>query len=289
METDEVKEEIIEGIKETVKCLNCGNEYIGNFCPNCGQNAKTKRLKLKEIISDLTDSIVAGDNRSLRTCFALICRPGHMIREYLQGHRLHYLNPMQVLIWGVSIYALLSYVCDGDPFNFPDIPKDITISDDTPGKSFITLLIDIAKSLFTNKLYYMFLTALLAVGPYWFTFRKYSIKRPDGASLPLNHTEMFYLLIYQSCIEMIFAIILIPFSFINGADDFVKQISNYVDIIFSVIIIKQFYTLKWLKSIKLYIYTAILTVFNVILLVVVLALLLVFAYGIFYGLREVFK
>ena len=35
-----------------VKCLNCGNEFTDKFCPNCGQKAKTKRLKLCDMLSD---------------------------------------------------------------------------------------------------------------------------------------------------------------------------------------------------------------------------------------------
>ena len=28
-------------------CLNCGDSFDGNFCPRCGQDAKTKRFTLR--------------------------------------------------------------------------------------------------------------------------------------------------------------------------------------------------------------------------------------------------
>ena len=31
-------------VRQSHKCLSCGHEYEGNFCPNCGQKADTVRL-----------------------------------------------------------------------------------------------------------------------------------------------------------------------------------------------------------------------------------------------------
>ena len=41
-------------------CLNCNNTYEGAYCPHCGQSAKTKRLRLIEMVNDFIGSFVGG-------------------------------------------------------------------------------------------------------------------------------------------------------------------------------------------------------------------------------------
>ena len=176
-----------------VKCLNCGNEYTGNFCPNCGQKAKTKRLKLREILADFANSIIGGDNKFANTLRGMCCRPGHMVREYLQGHRCQYYNPLQMLIWIVSIYAVLSFAISNDPFGFAGVPADkIVPKGDTPEKAFVAFVGNAVNFISYNKLYYSVFLGITLIVPYRIAFRKHKISRPDGAELPLNYTEQFY-------------------------------------------------------------------------------------------------
>ena len=124
----------------TTKCLNCGNTFEGNFCPHCGQKSKTKRLKLKEILDDFINSFVGGDNKFVRTCHDLCFRPGHMVREYLLGHRCKYYNPLQMLIYFITLYSILTYLFGGDPFELNEIKEsDLDLDKGTPGKDFLEL------------------------------------------------------------------------------------------------------------------------------------------------------
>lgn len=232
------------------RCLNCGTELTDNFCPHCGQKAKTKRLKLKEIIGDTVNSFIGGDSKLLNSVTALCIRPGHMIREYLQGHRARYYNPMQMLIWMISIYAVLSFLIGNDIFI--DNNK-ASIEPDTLKKgSILANLWMYVEKIYTyiteNKLYYMVLNAVVGVWPTYLVFRKYKIQRPDGESICLNHTEIFYVLLYSACIEIICAIVLIPFTLINGAENILTTINNAAGFMFDVIVMKQLYEIGWWKS-----------------------------------------
>lgn len=232
------------------RCLNCGTELTDNFCPHCGQKAKTKRLKLKEIIGDTVNSFIGGDSKLLNSVTALCIRPGHMIREYLQGHRARYYNPMQMLIWMISIYAVLSFLVGNDIFFANNTsPQD---HDTLKKGSILANLWIYVEKIYTyiteNKLYYMVFTAVLGVWPTYFIFRKNKILRPDGESICLNHTEIFYVLLYSACIEIICSIVLIPFTLIKGAEDILTTINNAAGFMFDVIIMKQLYEIGWWKS-----------------------------------------
>ena len=156
------------------RCLNCGTELTDNFCPHCGQKAKTKRLKLKEIIGDTVNSFIGGDSKLLNSVTALCIRPGHMIREYLQGHRARYYNPMQMLIWMISIYAVLSFLV-GDDIFFANNTSPMDHDTLKKGSILANLWMYVEK-IYTyiteNKLYYMVFTAVLGVWPTYFIFRK---------------------------------------------------------------------------------------------------------------------
>lgn len=44
------------------KCLNCGTEFSGNFCPECVQSADTKRLSFRRAITETIPDIYNLDN-----------------------------------------------------------------------------------------------------------------------------------------------------------------------------------------------------------------------------------
>lgn len=262
-----------------VKCLDCGKEYTGNFCPNCGQKAKTKRLKFWEIIADFRNSIIGGDNKFINTLYGLCRRPGHIVREYLQGHRSHYYNPLKMLIGIISLYALLSFVLGSDPFGFAGVPAEkIVPKGDTPWKTFVAFIKNTSNYISYNKLYYSIFWGISLIVPYRIAFRKQKINRPDGAELPLNYTEQFYTIIYESCMEMMLATILLPFSLIKGSEGILKHINDFADFLFSLIIYKQLYCIGWWKCIKrnlvaFLIWLAYITVIAIVVIVVILAII----------------
>jgi Protein of unknown function (DUF3667) len=91
----------------TIVCKNCGNEVSGNFCSNCGQRANTHKLNMHFILHDLQHGLFHFDKGILYTAKELLTRPGHTIREYLEGKRVRHFQPLSFVIVLATFYGLL--------------------------------------------------------------------------------------------------------------------------------------------------------------------------------------
>lgn len=91
----------------TVKCLNCGNEFQGNFCPECGQSADTGRFTLRFIFDNLLAAFISKDGGIWFSVKNLFTRPGEMIVEILNGKRRRYVSPFPMLFCVLTLYILL--------------------------------------------------------------------------------------------------------------------------------------------------------------------------------------
>ena len=115
-----------KAVRKNTVCLNCGNTFKGEFCPHCGQNASTKRLKITETAADFVNSFVGGDNKFMRTCIDLFTRPGYMVRDYLLGKRVRYYNPLQLFLFLLTVFAIFSVALVGIPPFGPFLSKWLT-------------------------------------------------------------------------------------------------------------------------------------------------------------------
>jgi hypothetical protein len=93
----------------TTACKNCNSSFKGNFCHNCGQSAKTHRLDYHSIWHDIQHGLLHIDKGIFYTIIQLFTRPGHTIREYLEGKRLKHFKPVSLVIILATIYALLNH------------------------------------------------------------------------------------------------------------------------------------------------------------------------------------
>lgn len=91
-----------------MKCLNCGNEFEGNYCPECGQSAKIGRFTIKSITENLITAILGRDGGVLFTFKSLFTRPGAMIVDILDGKRKRYFSPFPMLFLALTLYLLLT-------------------------------------------------------------------------------------------------------------------------------------------------------------------------------------
>lgn len=96
-----------------MKCLNCGNEFEGNYCPECGQSAKTGRFTLKFIIENLLSAIMGRDGGVWFTLKSLFTRPGQMIVENLEGKRKKYYSPFPMLFFALALYIIITSFTSG--------------------------------------------------------------------------------------------------------------------------------------------------------------------------------
>lgn len=96
-----------ESQPKTTKCLNCGTEFEGKFCPECGQNAETGRFSMKFILENLLAAFLSKDGGIWFTLKNLFTRPGAMIVEILNGKRRKYFSPFPMLFCTLTFYVLI--------------------------------------------------------------------------------------------------------------------------------------------------------------------------------------
>lgn len=92
----------------TNNCLNCNEELAGKFCSNCSQSASTHRFSLSHVIKhDFIHGIFHFDTGFFYTIKELFTRPGHSIREYIQGKRTKHYNYFATIILLLTISYFL--------------------------------------------------------------------------------------------------------------------------------------------------------------------------------------
>ncbi len=90
-------------------CKNCQNEFEGNFCNHCGQKASVRRLDLKYLVQDVPNSVFQLNRGFFFTVKEILTKPGHAIRNFIEGKRQAYYKPIAFLIVVSTIYILINY------------------------------------------------------------------------------------------------------------------------------------------------------------------------------------
>ena len=91
---------------ESCMCRNCGHSFTGNFCPRCGQSRGIYRFQLKHAAGNILRSLFRVDGKFGHTLVALLYRPGHLMRGFMQGRRAAYSMPLQTLFLLIAFYLL---------------------------------------------------------------------------------------------------------------------------------------------------------------------------------------
>ncbi len=90
-------------------CLNCGHplDISDRFCPQCSQANTTRKLSLRDYISEFFANLVNYDSRLFNTLSKLLLRPGAITLDYIRGKRVVYTNPFRFLLIIGFIYFLI--------------------------------------------------------------------------------------------------------------------------------------------------------------------------------------
>lgn len=94
----------------TVTCKNCGELFAGNFCNNCGQPSDTHKMNMHFLIHDIQHGLFHFDKGILYSAKELFTRPGHSIREFLEGKRVKHFKPISLVIILATLYGLLYHL-----------------------------------------------------------------------------------------------------------------------------------------------------------------------------------
>lgn len=87
-------------------CKNCRAALSGHFCQNCGQKADIHRVTFKHLLHDFFHAITHADKGFLFLIKQLTFRPGYVAKEYLEGKRKKFFNPLTFYVISSAIWAL---------------------------------------------------------------------------------------------------------------------------------------------------------------------------------------
>ena len=91
-----------------MNCKNCNHVVNENYCPNCGQPAKLKRIDGHYIAHEI-EHVLHFERGFLYTIKKLITEPGKTIREYISENRTRLVKPIIFIIITSLIYSLTSH------------------------------------------------------------------------------------------------------------------------------------------------------------------------------------
>ena len=93
-------------------CKNCGNVFDGNYCNQCGQSAKTKRISYEFLWEDIQHGLLHYDKGIGYSLKKLFEKPGYVIEDYIEGKRVNHFRPISMVIIMATIYALIYHLLD---------------------------------------------------------------------------------------------------------------------------------------------------------------------------------
>ncbi|MDR7371643.1 DUF3667 domain-containing protein [Flavobacterium aquidurense] len=88
-------------------CKNCHQVFKGHYCNNCGQTAETHKINAHFLWHDIQHGLLhfdAGIPYSLKQLFT---RPGHSIREFIEGKRVKHFKPLSLVAILAAFYGFL--------------------------------------------------------------------------------------------------------------------------------------------------------------------------------------
>jgi hypothetical protein len=89
-------------------CKNCSLETTSNYCPNCGQRTKTKRIDGSFLLQEFIMNNFTFHNGLLYTMKSLILHPKQVVENYLAGKRARYTGAVQFLLFMLIFMGLFS-------------------------------------------------------------------------------------------------------------------------------------------------------------------------------------
>ena len=88
-------------------CKNCNNEVSQNYCPNCGQPSKLKRIDGHYIIHEIKH-VLNFEKGIFFTIRELLIQPGDNVRHFIVENRSRLVKPVIFLIVTSLIYTLIN-------------------------------------------------------------------------------------------------------------------------------------------------------------------------------------
>jgi hypothetical protein len=214
----------------TTTCKNCSRIFSGKFCPSCGQSSSEERLDwvyLKQFLKKLFFNFL--DKGLIYSCKQLIIRPGHTIREYIEGKRIYHMNPFTLLISLAGLYGFIYHTNHINTFNELTNPDPLFEH------------IDFNKVNEWISTHFAYSIGLLI--PFYALGTKIAF-----IGKPYNYIEFFVLNTFIGAFRMLVHFVILPFLIYFKKSFFaigvILDITTVLDIILFIFIITQFFEYK---------------------------------------------
>jgi hypothetical protein len=98
----------LEERKEKI-CLNCNAELFGRYCHVCGQENLEPKESVWHLVNHFFQDVTHFDGKFFSTVKYLITKPGFLSKEYMQGRRASYLNPIRMYVFTSAIFFVVLF------------------------------------------------------------------------------------------------------------------------------------------------------------------------------------
>jgi len=103
-----VTTDAIEHHQHASHCKNCDATTNGNFCHQCGQATHLHVPSAREFLHEFLAHYVAIEGKLWRSLKLLVMKPGLLTREYIDGRRVRYVEPLRLyLSFSIIFFALV--------------------------------------------------------------------------------------------------------------------------------------------------------------------------------------
>jgi len=94
-------------------CSNCESQLKGVFCHECGQSAFDYRVSLPVMVKDLALDYLNFNAKSFRSLGLILSKPGELTKQYFEGRRASFINPLRLYVVISIVFFLLARVGSG--------------------------------------------------------------------------------------------------------------------------------------------------------------------------------
>ncbi|WP_162944717.1 DUF3667 domain-containing protein [Flavisolibacter nicotianae] len=89
--------------------MNCGTQVHGRFCHVCGQENVVTHQKFWSLAKHFIFDILHFDGKFFHTLLFIFTRPGFVAKQYVQGKRISYLDPIRMYLFTSALFFLVFF------------------------------------------------------------------------------------------------------------------------------------------------------------------------------------
>jgi hypothetical protein len=97
-------------LRKETNCLNCGQEVLGRYCGNCGQENIESRMSFLGLVTHFFEDLTHYEGKFWKTIKHLFFKPGALTLSFLEGKRNSSLPPVRLYIFVSFLTFFLAHI-----------------------------------------------------------------------------------------------------------------------------------------------------------------------------------